>query len=757
MADDFPTISPAPEDRMFCYLWYEVSDPGECKFGERWVKAGESPLEEIWKRIRQSVGVRKDLVNEGRIKLEHLWDVTEYAKKVKRYYQRSRVDDHIRPHIGFRKGSTGEIHQLPPIEARIKVDKLLAQIGQPLPMVGLAAWQARTAEKTLRYMYEGNQTILANLCARFGKTIWSGVLIRETKAPLTVIVSYVLTSFSSFEKDLTRFEQFKDLVILDSADPEYQEIAEAALNNGKQVVVFLSMCNGTKRGKKIEHIFGLDYPRLIIVDEADFGVHKIQQAKPLINAMGPRDKVILMTGTNADKAASIWPVDSMISVVYPELVMEKRNKQASYPTTLENFEVDPTRHDLVVDIQFYQMDLRRAVEFARQMEPELFVDDGIYLPSWSKAAADPIKAKGFITRILQGIFLGQHGWDELNVDLQTGRRTKAEGQRVAMMFVSGSTTNDNLEEIVGIARSALMGYHVVAVYGEEMTNRTAEPDVKQEIELAARRGQDVLLISAGMAQRSFSVGEITELYLAYDQGDAGATTQKISRALTPDQIGKIGRIISLSFDPNRDDKFDALLLETALNHKRNHEIDSARESLDIVIKTMDIFRCTEDGAIRICPDDYLKQALERNSISRVCGKIADHTLLSIAELKALADGNSESFRDARAETADRGKTRFPGRTVSATKHRNEDLASAKLIAAAKVMIATIVENLDIILLGTNQSTIKNALDDVKKDPDKSAAISEEFGIDIDIICDLIDRGVINMDLVELSLDQQYVS
>lgn len=738
-------------DRMFCYLWSEQGVPDECKFGERWVKSGQDPQAEIWRRIKQSLGQRKDLLRDGKIRLEHYWDVTDYAQKVGRYYQRSRVDDHIRPHIGFRKYSTGEVHCITPADAQIRVDRLLARMGQPLPTVGLAAWQARAAEDVLGRVAQGSRTVVAELCARFGKTIWSGVLMREMQAPLTIVASYVLTSFTSFEKELTAYQQFSDMVIIDAADPEYREVVESALSNGKQVVVFLSMCPGAGRNGRLRWLFGLDQPRLLIVDEADFGVHQNNQVQALMGAVKPGDTVILMTGTNADKAVSCWPIDAMLSVVYPELLMEKHNPQPHYATNLANFGIDPRRHDLVVDVQFYQMDLRRAVEDARRAEPQLFTDDGIYLPSWSKAAADPVRAKGFITRVLQAVFLGQNGWDELNVDLQT-RRNSREGQRVAMMFMPGSTTNANLEEISRIASSTLAGYHVVTIYGEEMTNRTAEARAKEEIQIAARKGQEVLLISAGMAQRSFSVGEITELYLAYDQGDAGATMQKISRALTPDDLGKIGRIISLSFDPNRDDKFDPMLLETALNYKRTHGIDSARRALDAVLRTVDIFRCTEDGAIKLDPDEYLEAALARKSISRVCGKVADHTLLSVAELKALADGNLEAFRAAKAATADRGRTRLSRSRTVAPKPHAEEHASADLIAAAREMITTIVENLDIIMLGTGQNSLQAALDDVRQDPNKRQAVSEEFGIDIEIICDLFDRGVINMEIVELLLD-----
>lgn len=735
---------------MFCYLWWEKSNPNECKFGERWVFDGQDPEREIWKRIKSSLGVRKDLLRDGSIVLETFWDVTEYAKKYDRYYKQSRVDDHIRPHIGFRKGSTGEIHELPPSEVKLKVDQLLAKVHQPLPVVGLSAWQARSAEQLIEALGQGKTTIVAELCARFGKTIWAGALARETGTQLTLVVSYVLTSFASFQKDLSGFEQFKDLVVIDTQDDEYQEVIDTALSKGKQVVAFLSMCVGSKRQKRIDYLFGKYVSRMVIVDEADFGVHRSGQAKPLIDARQDNDSIVLMTGTNADKAASFWPVDKTISTVYPELIMEKRVPQKSYPTTLKHFEIDPTRHDLVVDMEFYQMDLKSAVEFARQSDPEAFVDDGVYLPSWSKFAAYPVKAKGFWTRMLEAVFLGQHGWDELNVDFQTGRRAK-EGQRVAMMFLSGSIRNENLEEAAFLAQQALPGYKVVAVYGDEMSNKTAEIKVKEEIEKAKRNDQSVLIISAGMAQRSFSVGEITELYLAYDSGDSGATIQKISRALTPSDQGKVGRIVSLSFDPNRDDKFDALLLETALNYKRTHRLKSAKEALRDVLRTVDIFRCSPDGSVKIEGDDYLEQAIERKSVTRVAGKTSDLSKLNAEQLQAIATGSVTAFRAAKEEKTERGKTRISNNKKSANGTKI-DISSEKLLAKVREVITGVIENLDIIVYGTGKTILADAFDDIRKDSTKKLVVEQEFGLDFDLITELFENDIINKDLIELRVD-----
>ena len=740
-----------------CYDWEDLdaskTDTGpEQKFGDHFsnAKTLEEAFEETRVYVRGTLGRQKHKYDEGRVVIHKMWDVSEYAKRKNRFGPHQKVDDLIRPVIGYHVQA--DVHRIDADTLITRVNQELIKMDQQLPIAGLAAWQARTAETVIEEIGLGKRTIIAELCARFGKTIWSGALIRETNAQLTIVVSYVLTSFTSFEKDLSSYNQFRNLELVDTADPTYQQKINQALALGKQVVTFLSMCSGTKRQQKIDYLFNLPCVRLVIVDEADFGVHRGKQAKPLINAKKDNDVVILMTGTNADKAASYWSQKdmTMLSVVYPELIMEKNLGQKDYTTTLQHFAIDASRHNLVVDIQFYQMDLINAIEFARQSDPDAFVNNGVYLPSWTKFAAYPVKAKGFWTRVLEAVFLGQHGWDELNVDLQTGRKSK-EGQRVAMMFLPGSMKNENLEEAVSLAKQALPGYCVVAIYGDEMTNRSAESQVKEEIEKASKAGQDVLLLSAGMAQRSFSVGAITELYLAYDTGDSGATTQKISRALTPDQQGKIGRIVSLSFDPNRDDKFDALLIETAFNYKRTHNIKSAKDAMRDVIRTVDIFRCTPDGSIKLEVDEYLEQAMERRSVERVGGKTADIFKLDHDQMMALSQGNADAFKAATVAAAEKGKTSL-GSKGKSSNGAPTDISDAQLIAKVREVITTIIENMDIVVYGTGTTNLSEAFATIAKDPEKQQAIEQEFGIEFDLIRDLFDLGVINTDFVELQVD-----
>lgn len=415
---------------------------------------------------------------------------------------------------------------------------------------------------------------------------------------------------------------------------------------------------------------------------------------------------------------------------------------------LKHFQVDISRHQLYVDVEFYQMNLKSVVDIARSAEPDAFIEDGIFLPSWSKFAAKPVKAKGFFTNMLQAVFEGKGGDDSLNVDYQTGRRAK-EGIKVAMMFLPGSTTNANLEEIVPIAEQALKGFRIVAIYGEEMTNATAEQKVKEEIERAEKQGQHVLLISAGMAQRSFSIPEITELYLAYDTGDNGATIQKMSRTLTPHKEGKVGRVISLSFDPNRDDKFDAMMIETAQNYKRNHKIPDLKQALRDVLRTVDIFKCQSDGAVKVEVDEYLEEALARKSIDRVIGKVAPINEISKEMADALKSGNIEVFRAARQAAAARGKIHASALKKPKGSSVNDDDASAKDLALVREMIVTIAQNIDIIkYYGGN--TIEDAFELMDNDGESiQNDVTRQFGVDYEIIKELILGGFINRDLLDL--------
>ena len=310
-------------DRMFCYLWHEKFDVDECKFGERFVFDDQDPMTECRRRIRDSLGVRKDKFDEGSIIVDAIWDVSNWAEEVNRNRKGGHMDDYIREKIGFRKGAFGEVHKLDADVMALKVNELIKKQNQPLPTVGLSQWQYDQAVQVIDAIKAGKRTILAEQCARFGKTIWSGVIDVETDAPIAIVTSYVLTSFASFAKDLTGFQQFRHLDIIDSSQEGYQEKIEKNLEEGTPSIVFLSMVGSSKRQDRIDYLFGLPQKRLLFIDEADYGAHTANQSDPFVAARDADDVVILMTGTNGERALGSWVIDHYVGTTYAELLMEK--------------------------------------------------------------------------------------------------------------------------------------------------------------------------------------------------------------------------------------------------------------------------------------------------------------------------------------------------------------------------------------------------------------------------------------------------
>lgn len=420
---------------------------------------------------------------------------------------------------------------------------------------------------------------------------------------------------------------------------------------------------------------------------------------------------------------------------------------------LSNFKIDTTRDLLAPDFKCYQMDLSGPVNAAIQAGE---VDAEFkQLPSWAKFAANPIKAKGFFSRTLQAIFLGQGGHDELNSDVQTETYAR-EGVRVAMMFLPDNTgtMNGAIDMARDIASESLSGFHVMALAGSQdhngrkMKNANVERAVKEQVEICKKEGKSLLILASKMAQRSFSIPEITELYLAYDNGQLGSTLQKMSRTLTPGGLDKVGNVFSLSFDPNRDDKFDAMVIETAINYKRRNSTPNILDALRSVLATVDIYKCTEDGAVQVDIDTYLEDAMERKGISRVLGKIVDFTEIPPATISALAQGDGDYFRQAQQDKAEKGRTRDKVAKAPNTKAKT-DRQFEKELAKAREMITTILENLNIIIIGSRASDLTNAFEQIEGSNSLQQFIIDEFGVGYEVIQYLFDQGIIKQDWVDL--------
>lgn len=755
-------------DRMILYVWSEADKPDECKFGERWVPAGVDAHQSVLKRVKESLSVRKDLLKTGVVTVDHYWDVTDYALKVNKYYKQSRMDDFVRAQVGFRKDTTGEIHTISSTELMLKVNQILSKQNQPLPAAALSTLQSEIAAQVLDEFDAGKQVILAELCARFGKTIWSGAVARELESDLVIVASYVKTVFASFAKDWTSFEQWSSYVHVDTQKPDWQQVTATALTNGKRVIAYVSMAPGGKRDARIAWLLNQPQETLLILDEADFGSHTPKQAQALKSCVKPDHRVLIMTGTNSDRAIKLWQVDNMVSVTYPELLVQKAQSAQALAAgaprkqpvlMLNHFEKDITRDCVMPHVSMYQLDLSEPVAQSAalgEMDPDMKL-----LPSWAKFAAHPVKSKGFFVRILETVFLGKHQVDSANVDLQTLNWFGRDKQKVAMMFLPHQTGvySGALKAVGQIAQQTLPAWRVIVLGGgdirvdnQRVKNHNAEATVREQIEKARKLNQSVLILASQMAQRSFSIPEITELYLAYDAGQAGATIQKMSRVLTPgDDPNKVGKIISLSFDPNRDDKFDSLVLETVKNLARRYPQKSAAELMNEVLSTLDIWRGGAHSGVKINRDEFLKVAIARKSVSKVIGNVADMSKLTKEQIRALAQGHVSYSRVQTVANVPKGKTKEnPKRIKPGAAPKDQD---TKFTQMARERIVAVSENTDMLMAATGCDQLMLALDLIDADIDLQKEVANEFGLEWELIKFLFKESVVNPTLLRIQLEK----
>jgi hypothetical protein len=126
----------------------------------------------------------------------------------------------------------------------------------------------RTDTESVMYM-------IASLCARFGKTIWVLSLFKELSEyyghNVLILPAYVLSSHSSFEKEIKIYEEFRNMVFIDAYDGDKaKNQLKEALALGKLPVISVSM--HARNHDTFEFIHQLDSnKKFIFIDEADKG------------------------------------------------------------------------------------------------------------------------------------------------------------------------------------------------------------------------------------------------------------------------------------------------------------------------------------------------------------------------------------------------------------------------------------------------------------------------------------------------------
>jgi hypothetical protein len=672
----------------------------------------------------------------------------------------------------------------------LKRQALAKLTGDPLvgtTITKLHTTQFRMAALAVKLHRSGHSSLLAHLCARFGKTLYSGPVAYMLKEyQVVVVASYVKTSFYSFMTQWGKSRQLKqEFVQINTEHKNWKEDLNKAISDGKRVVLFLSLCPGNNRQDRIDYIGSLPVKRHWLEDEGDFGGHTENQVNALKQGIKDGDLFDIMTGTNPDRAVANWSGIRQfhpISVVYEELLIQKTETKNGSEYLIEdefekdlalNFAIDSMLDLTIPDQVRIVQDLIGLVnkhkvylesqEIDGDWDPAEFAK----LPTFRKMSLHPNKCRPVWVDLFRSSGPGLTGFEHFNIDLfieeeglpqRTRYTCKKTGNEILVEQHFCSATKKNLDIIAECARDGRPAWFVQATHGGTgYSNETYEQKIEKLMAECAERGQNLLIISNHLGQRSYSNGFQSTVSLTYDNGEWGTTMQKESRGLSMNEgdYEKAGYIVIPSLDPNRDIRPYIGAITAVKNLGPKYPKMSAKDLLKHILPSLNIFVHGADGSyFRIDADKTVETLYNNGLIKQILGATQNIGCLSPESRKAWLNATGYTPPSQDKETGDEGET-FSSekpKTGKADKKQKtseeiEKFENAKIRAAMTLLF----DKFHILQIGTGCRTVEDILTAIQTDADHKEFFTETFNIDIDTILRDIKTGAIQTKALEMSL------
>lgn len=409
----------------------------------------------------------------------------------------------------------------------------------------------------------------------------------------------------------------------------------------------------------------------------------------------------------------------------------------------------PIQHT-IPKVKLYEVDLSKFAERQEQMvsEEEVFA-------SFSKACVlntseDGLRSPGF--------------WSGF-YDTMIGNNFEFEGHALGnavgstncvMQFLPSSCTNKAAGMIFDIAESKLgRSYKVVPINGNHTTNQKSEQEAKDAVVVAKKEGKKVWFISQGMSSRSFSVPEIDTVILTYDGGDLGATLQKMSRAFTAGEGKDLGKVVSVSIDPNREDKIASIILSSAQKAAEQNGTDLNKE-LKKAYATFPLFSVDATGnQLEVREDDYIERAMSlESSIPLAVNRSAIITLKEDTAYSIIDQILHECTRGSRVgekSALQKGKRYIDQKRKGKATDHNSDSYEKALNTIAKQLDAW-VHNLDIVrwMVDSDEPQLSDVLKEADRDP---VSFEQDTGMSPTLVRLCLDAGLLRASWVDSILLQ----
>jgi hypothetical protein len=373
------------------------------------------------------------------------------------------------------------------------------------------------------------------------------------------------------------------------------------------------------------------------------------------------------------------------------------------------------------------------------------------MPSWTKIWDKPLGNNAFVTKLLQSLT----GEDTLRTELNLSNMAE---EPIDCFMLLVSADKKPMGQISEIAARAIPEWHVKVLNGDHTTNKDAESETKREINEAKRAGKKgVIIIANQMGSRSYSISEIQATVIAYDRGSVDATTQKVSRCLTPgktyDGRDKThGIIVDLSFDPNRAENIERLILEEALVVKESDN-SSFPDAVRFVLSSVDLFKMNEYGCVEeVSEEDMFKILGDNDNLLKVADVAVDLTaaiqsgvfdILSNVNAAGKGAGSKKAVVGAGAINAIKKGGSKGGREPTSSEKRNMEKIINDAIRALNMSATSVY------FLAGSGDGYRECLELIEADPTLDSEFEELFGISASDAIQLIEYRALNEAILDV--------
>jgi hypothetical protein len=395
--------------------------------------------------------------------------------------------------------------------------------------------------------------------------------------------------------------------------------------------------------------------------------------------------------------------------------------------------------DNIVKRKFYMLqvdDLKKDVEA---------LDEKVQ-PSWTKIWGKPNGNKAFITKLFHSLTGEEALRQEINLSNLTG-----ESIDCFMMLVSAN--KKEMKQIKDIAERALPNYHIKVLNGDYTSNKQAQYETTKEINEARIAGKDgVIVIANQMGSRSYSISEIQATVIAYDRGSVDATVQKVSRCLTPGDTytgekKEFGHILDLSFDPNRSENIERLLVDEIIQVGKSEDLDFPTAT-SFVLSSIDCFKVKYGTAVEVTEEDMFDLLGDNENLLRVADVTVDvEAALDIID--DLANVTASGKQDKKSRDAiDKAKNRITEGKKSNRSATDSDKRELEKIINDAVR-ALNMSATSVYILADGGNTYRECIERISNNNEDIKEFKELFGVTPDIVEIILDRDLLNEPVLDV--------